>query len=494
MNQTRAPFSRNQAFEKALTLLAHPVSIAALGLLLVNDHLLRRLWPSWWTGKIGDLAWLFFIPFALAALLAWILPARMRSHEGWVFGLSFAAVGLVFGALKTIPGLNLLAARAAADFFHTPIQLTRDPSDLLTLPALLLSVLFWRSMRAPARVSPRGWVLLPLAALLTLANSGVPDPGIVCFNITNGLITAGTGFATYQSDDGGFTWNLDKVGSGFSCERHYLPEGKEWNEIPALQPNSAYRYRPGDSIYHSTDGEQTWQVVYDLSQISEARQVYYIKSRQGYAVYQAGPLDAMSDAASGNTLFAMGHQGVLLLSESGDWKWVPIANYRRLDPFPTLDAFSLLLGGMLYLAAGLAFLIYDTLALRWAAGPLRPVLVGLGWLAWLLVGIFFPPAQATGYGMVASSVGVIAIFVLSLPLCIEQSFRLFQRARLAMLPMAGYGLLAGVLYLLPYLLWIFSTLPQLWWATLFSLLIAAAVLVAGFLRTQPPARARRPRR
>jgi hypothetical protein len=28
--------------------------------LLINDHLLREFWPSWWTGKIGDFAWLLF--------------------------------------------------------------------------------------------------------------------------------------------------------------------------------------------------------------------------------------------------------------------------------------------------------------------------------------------------------------------------------------------------------------------------------------------------
>jgi hypothetical protein len=37
-----------------------------MAVLLLNDHLFRIHWPGWWTGKLGDFAWLFFFPFALA--------------------------------------------------------------------------------------------------------------------------------------------------------------------------------------------------------------------------------------------------------------------------------------------------------------------------------------------------------------------------------------------------------------------------------------------
>ena len=71
----------NPTLRKALGLLAHPATLAAIALLLINDHLLRRLWPSELTGKLGDFAWLFFIPFALTALLALVWPGRSRRRQ-----------------------------------------------------------------------------------------------------------------------------------------------------------------------------------------------------------------------------------------------------------------------------------------------------------------------------------------------------------------------------------------------------------------------------
>ncbi len=65
----------NIAFRRALITLSHPASIAALIMVLLNDHGWRRVAPSWFTGKIGDLAWLIGAPFLLAAAQAW-LPKR----------------------------------------------------------------------------------------------------------------------------------------------------------------------------------------------------------------------------------------------------------------------------------------------------------------------------------------------------------------------------------------------------------------------------------
>ncbi len=62
--------------------LAHPATAAALGLLLVNDHLLRRLWPSWFTGKLGDVAWLYCaVALAgVASVVADRLPLSRRTR------------------------------------------------------------------------------------------------------------------------------------------------------------------------------------------------------------------------------------------------------------------------------------------------------------------------------------------------------------------------------------------------------------------------------
>ena len=46
----------NNAVRRALLALSHPISIAAVIVVLLNDHWWRRVAPSWFTGKIGDFA------------------------------------------------------------------------------------------------------------------------------------------------------------------------------------------------------------------------------------------------------------------------------------------------------------------------------------------------------------------------------------------------------------------------------------------------------
>jgi len=41
--------SDNKAFWRAVHSLSHPVTMGAVVVLLLNDHLLRHTWPSWWT-------------------------------------------------------------------------------------------------------------------------------------------------------------------------------------------------------------------------------------------------------------------------------------------------------------------------------------------------------------------------------------------------------------------------------------------------------------
>src|SRR5512138_2175453 len=111
---------RSMTYRQALALLAHPLSLGAVGLLLVNDFLFRRLWPSWLTGKLGDAAWMVFVPFFLAALLAWLVPARLHKVHGRVtFALAFAITGLGFGLVKAVPAAHQLATRIFAAILGT---------------------------------------------------------------------------------------------------------------------------------------------------------------------------------------------------------------------------------------------------------------------------------------------------------------------------------------------------------------------------------------
>ena len=136
--------------------LLHPAPLAAVAILVVNDHFLKGsgLLPAWLTGKLSDFAGLFFFPLLLTALwrtARWLggcraqrdgthLVPRARAREAPGAGLArrrdlgltrralaiaVGATGIAFAALKLSPAL---AARAGA---------IADPTDLAALVMLL---------------------------------------------------------------------------------------------------------------------------------------------------------------------------------------------------------------------------------------------------------------------------------------------------------------------------------------------------------------------
>src|SRR5690606_27283278 len=166
----------NRAFQRALASLVHPLTAGAVVVLLANDFILRRLWPSWLTGKLGDLAWLVFAPLALAAILAWLIPARWRQQERITGLLAFALTGLTFALVKTVPALHAAGVRAYEALFGAPSMLLVDPTDLLALPGLLAGWAVWQTRdTAPSPLPRLGLTLLTLAALATVANSSAPN-------------------------------------------------------------------------------------------------------------------------------------------------------------------------------------------------------------------------------------------------------------------------------------------------------------------------------
>ncbi|HWO24915.1 MAG TPA: hypothetical protein VNO30_39505 [Kofleriaceae bacterium] len=129
----------------------HPAALAAIALLLVNDWILKpRVIPdtgaSFVTGKLSDIAGLAFAPVALSAAIGLVLHAAARlgarvdpSLSRRRLVLCVLATGAGFAAVKLDPAL---AARAAGWLGHLgrPARFYDDPTDLLTLPALLAAL------------------------------------------------------------------------------------------------------------------------------------------------------------------------------------------------------------------------------------------------------------------------------------------------------------------------------------------------------------------
>lgn len=155
--------------------LLHPLPLMAVGVLLLNDHVLKRAMPGAFTGKLSDVAGLLFFPLFLQAL--WEVAQRARGVEARpslrALGFATFATAVVFSAIQLSPlagdayrvGLGALqwAPRALTAALSgegmprvAPVALTPDVTDLLALPALLVPL--WlgvkRASARPGAVAP----------------------------------------------------------------------------------------------------------------------------------------------------------------------------------------------------------------------------------------------------------------------------------------------------------------------------------------------------
>ncbi len=167
----------------ALRCLAHPWSIAALALLALNDHMWKGAGPGWLTGKVSDVAGLFYFPFLVAAVCA-LAGSIVGSMPGarrvsLPAGIAFGVVAVWFAAAKTIP-----AAHEATVWLATrlvgPVDVVRDPTDVVALLALVPSWLLYRRVvhdPLPVHRLVQAPVLC-LAVLLTAATSRPRTPSV----------------------------------------------------------------------------------------------------------------------------------------------------------------------------------------------------------------------------------------------------------------------------------------------------------------------------
>jgi hypothetical protein len=142
--------------------LLHPLVLLGLALWLVNDHVLKAACPGWWTGKLSDVASLAVFPLVpYAAIDLWrarrgLPPPPVSTLIVWIL-----ATGLVMVTINTLDlaadgyrwGLGaaqwpIQALRSWSLPRIHAVRLTEDPTDLLTLPALIVP---WWLIRSVTR-------------------------------------------------------------------------------------------------------------------------------------------------------------------------------------------------------------------------------------------------------------------------------------------------------------------------------------------------------
>ena len=156
-------------------MLLHPVAIAALVVLVVNDHVLKSVARSGLTGKLSDLAGLVVFPLLLATLVELVRP---RTDRRALVLASIAITAAGFGLAKTTDlGASLFGWSLGVSQFVTtlgplrgaalaPASVIADPTDLLALPAVLVAA--WIAIPRTHSVRPVMVRSRPSAATLTV--------------------------------------------------------------------------------------------------------------------------------------------------------------------------------------------------------------------------------------------------------------------------------------------------------------------------------------
>lgn len=439
---------RAKTFLKASKHLSEPATICAILVLLLNDHLFRRFYPGWLTGKLGDLAWLYFMPFVCAAVLAWIIPGSYSNQIKRVGIVSFAVVGLVFGLANLFQPVQLIA-ESVVGTITGQARIVRDPTDLAAMIIFFPAAKRWFSNSTlPRRLSPLTFLIIVIAGILSLANMAAPDYGISCLEIQDSTLLAQSAYTTFSSSDGGLTW----VKTDRRIQKSYVEETSVFDFSDPNHPDIKYRVFPAKSIERSDDGGQNWKLDYSLSSDSsgEARMAYLATKRAGNPCFSAGPFDGLVEPTTGNAIFAMGLEGVLLRRNDGDWIWTPVGVYEHVEMYnPGVMAF--LLKGEILQALAVALLCLSMLNTDWIHSKGHWILLGLAWLSFLASAIFLPPAILGGYGNYPKWAVLIVLVFLSL---ITAYVSFTGKGYASKYPnWIIFLLILGAVFLIPFALW-----------------------------------------
>jgi len=480
----------------------------AIGLLLLNDHVLKRLAPSVLTGKLSDFAGLLFFPMLAVVLAGGVLGPRRSRLEA---GAAFAATGGAFAILKLIGPVNAAVRGLAEQLVGLRLQLALDATDLWALAVLPAGYALWlRAESRPARLPPRaGLLALTAGTLAALATAPCPpEQPIARLRIDNqGVYAVARAWepfsAVYRSRDAGRNWEFlqeEDVPAQIAADAELAVALPVVACLPT-SPQSCYRIDGVQALVeHSADGGQSWDIAWTppTSRLSYMRRV---AAGSGELLACGKQIDLtprdmilLEEGGQTTVLVALGNEGVLRHPTEGEtWQrlgvgWAEATPERASSledlwlPSPILTETLVLLA-----EAAMAFWVLSTRA--WKRAPRRPDASadgyrGFWWAAGALFALVVVTALRLGAEELLVPIGIPLGFLLAMGAFLGQRWTMAiaasaqpaatQRALWISL-LATFG--CAALAWLAFALWMFGAIP------LYSLafLAAAVVVVAGWL-------------
>jgi hypothetical protein len=131
-----------------------PLPLLAVGLMVVNDRVLKPRWHNAITGKLSDIAVCFFLPLFVSALLGlpWKRHPRARIVAGAVIAGSFYVAQEIWKGFEQafLAVLRVVGAPLGLEHF----ALWSDVTDLWALLMLPLAVVYGFHRVAKAKARP----------------------------------------------------------------------------------------------------------------------------------------------------------------------------------------------------------------------------------------------------------------------------------------------------------------------------------------------------
>ena len=332
--------------QRCASALTHPVTIAALATLLVNDLVFKALWPNpWTTGKLSDLAWVIFASPLLAFILS-LFTRRSHLAQRTAFIIAYIGLPALYAAFNTFEPLHDLIIQGLLMLSGASIGSPFDPTDSLVIP-FGLGIALWAWTRRPTHSDTlRARLALLMAGVAAFATVATPSPvesSRLVGHLDAETLVHDLSWVPYVSKDGGLTWQ--------ELSADFDRSAVVWGEGAVQTPRGEYAIQ-GLEIVLSTGGAR--EIAYSPSYLQKDADVRFqnhLDRRCPYNCPSPRPLNLIYDSRSGNVVVSTEAQGVVVGDSDGNWRQVAVAGFEPTD-FSLRNKVRVLLDdGSLWLAA-----------------------------------------------------------------------------------------------------------------------------------------------